>query len=488
MQASPLLVFMLALAPSVAAQELANVIFLEPLGKVDTSHAEVRGVTPLYHRAADPAKYRPWLENESARRALRLYRAGYEIAHPGAGTPNYYVALVPDGNHASVGFKLQDTDKVEEFGKQAYILLDPSPAQFESTLLHETGHVVMAMLAGGRQLDGNDLSAIPHTTAALSDRGTAFSEGFAIHLETLAAHLNHDSPTLQQFHRTRVRFGEGPFKEIEYFHHSSDLATFSQSVARYLDVRDNNFAFEPAYQRPDYLRVQMEKARDFASLRSANQLLQSEGFYASFFFLWVMRGASVAPEAEIEERERRVLVAMHSMFAEDNWEPSSPWLVRFVMAYMKQFPEEKAAMADALNDLSHGVFVDADATRLWKAHYLAALSLDQKGMNVGGITERRKKWRDALLEDPRVLLSQVGPEIACKLPGSKVSLVAFGEDMPVVFDINTAPAGILRLVPGIGESEVAGWIEQRAKKPFASIEDFKVRAGLRAPTLAALQF
>jgi len=488
MRLSSTLFFVLAMAPSAPAQELANVIFLEPIGKVDTNRAEVRGVTPLYHRAAEPAKYRPWLENESARRALRLYRAGYEIAHPGADTPDYYVALVPGGNHASVGFKLQDGDKVEEHATQSYILLDPQPDRFDSTLLHETGHVVMAMLAGGRQLDGNDVSAIPHTTAALSDRGTAFSEGFAIHLETLAAHLNHDTRTLQQFHRSQVRFGEGPFKEAEYFHQSSDLATFSQSVARYLDVRDNNFAFEPAYQGPDYLRVQMEKARDFASLRSANQLLQSEGFYASFFFLWVMRGTSVPSETEIEERERHVLVAMRSMFAGDNWEPSSPWLVRFVTAYMKQFSEEKAAMADALNDLSHGVFVDADAARLWKAHYLAALTLDQKNMNIAGLTEQRKKWRDAVLADPRVLLSQVGPEIPCKLPGTKVSLAAFGEDSPVVFDINTAPAGILRLVPGIGESEVAGWIEQLAKKPFASVDDFKGRAGLRAPTLAALQF
>ena len=55
-------------------------------------------------------------------------------------------------------------------------------------------------------------------------------------------------------------------------------------------------------------------------------------------------------------------------------------------------------------------------------------------------------------------------------------------------DLNTAPAGILRLVPGITESEVAGWIEQRGKKPFASAEDFKARAGLRPGTLAALKF
>jgi DNA uptake protein ComE-like DNA-binding protein len=155
---------------------------------------------------------------------------------------------------------------------------------------------------------------------------------------------------------------------------------------------------------------------------------------------------------------------------------------------MKQFPEEKAAMADAINDLSHGVFVDADAARLWKEHYLATLILDQNNMNITGITAARKKWREAVVADPQVLYSQLGPEIACTVPGTKVRIVAFGEASPVLFDLNTAPAGILRIVPGISEAEVTGWMEQRGKKPFASVEDFKARGGLRPATLAALKF
>ena len=69
------LLLALALAPLSAGawgQNLANAIFLEPVGKIDTRGAEVRESMPLYHRAADPAKYTPWLENESAKRALRL--------------------------------------------------------------------------------------------------------------------------------------------------------------------------------------------------------------------------------------------------------------------------------------------------------------------------------------------------------------------------------------------------------------------------------
>jgi hypothetical protein len=467
------------------AQDLANVIFLEPIDKVETASAEIAAKMPRYRKAADQAKYSPWLHNASAERALRLYRTAWEIDHAGGGTPDYYVALVPGGNHATVGFQLQTGDKIEDLPRQAYILLDADPELFETTLLHETGHVVMDMLAGGRRLDGNELAAIPHSTAAITDRTTAFSEGYAIHLETIAAHLNRDAYTRGRFHREQVLFGEGPWRTSEYFHQSADLASFSQNVARYLDVRDNNFAFESAFQGPDYLRVQLEKARDFATLRDADQLLQSEGFYASFFFLWTMRGASVPAESVIAGREKQIMTAMKAMFAAGGSDISSPWLVRLVVQYMKSFPDEKAALADALNDLSHGVFVDPGAAALWRDHYLATLRLDQKNMNQQGIAAARKKWRELVLADPQVLNSLLGPEIPCSVPGTKVRLEAFGEDSPVQFDVNTVQSAIMRMVLGITAEEVSNWMSRR---PFAGVEDFKRRAGLREATLAGLKF
>jgi hypothetical protein len=63
------------LLSTAGAQDLANVIFLESSGKIDTQHAEIAEKMPLYRKAADPSKYSPWLRNESAERALRLYRA-----------------------------------------------------------------------------------------------------------------------------------------------------------------------------------------------------------------------------------------------------------------------------------------------------------------------------------------------------------------------------------------------------------------------------
>jgi hypothetical protein len=458
-----------------SAQMPVHVIFLEPVSALDTRGAEIQAENPVYRRVSDVTRYTPWLDNAAAARAFRLYRDACEIAHPGGGTPDYYVALVKGGNHAATDFRLQNGSKLEEHPRQPYILLDADPSRFGDTLLHETGHMAMAMLAGGRRVGGDQMAAIPHSTAALSDRGTAYSEGYAIHLETLQAHLDPSQAVRRQYHRGMVLFGDNDFHNTEYFHHSVDLTSYSQSVARYFEVRENNFAFEGAFQGPDYLRVQLEKPRDFATLRDPNQLLQSEGYYASFFFLWVMRGASPPAAAEIDRRERQLMQAMHAAFQADPTLESAPWLVRLVKQYIKLFPDEKSAIVDTLNETSHGVFVDKEAASMWRQHYLGALAIDRDKLNIAGIMAARKKWRDLVVADPAVLESRLGPEIACAVPSVKVRIAAFGEDLPLLFDANTAQPGVLRLVPGITETEVRMWIAGRPYKSKEALGDLARR-------------
>src|SRR5579871_71991 len=134
-----------------------QVVFLEPVEKINTRGAEITAKMPVYRKVAAPARFEKWLHNESAERALRLYRAAWDIAHPGGGTPTYYIALVEGGNHASVGFRLENG---EEHAREAYILLDADVSRFDTTLLHETGHMAMETLAGGRQLDDQQVSSI----------------------------------------------------------------------------------------------------------------------------------------------------------------------------------------------------------------------------------------------------------------------------------------------------------------------------------------
>jgi hypothetical protein len=483
------LIWMCLMASCAAAAELPglpHVVFLKPAGKLNTASAEIRENMPLYRRVADASKYERWLRNESAERALRLYAQAARIAAPGPNVPDYYVALVKGGNHAAVGFRLETPAGVKEHPHTPYILLDADPELFETTLYHETGHVAMDMLAGGRRLDGLEVASIPHSTAALSDRTTAFSEGYAIHMETLAAHLARGEGLRWRYQHHSVRFGDAPYRQNEYYRDASDLTTFSQSLARYYEVRENHFAFESAFREPDYLRVQLDKARDFATLRDANQLLQSEGFYASFFFLFAVRGADLPSEETVAEREERMLRAMAAMFSAVKTDISTPWLLELVTQYMRLYPEERAEIVDALNDLSHGVFVSPSAAALWREHYLASLRLDLDHLNRDAINAARKRWREQVLADPHVLFSRIGPEIVCTVPAVTVRLVAFGEDAPLRFDVNTVQEGVLRLVPGIAGDEVARIAAERAKAAFASADDFRRRAALRPATLVGL--
>jgi len=396
--------------------------------------------------------------------------------------------MVPGGNHADVGFALSNASGEEmAFPNSTYIKLDPDPAVFKTTLLHETGHMVLALLNGGKKIPQKGIASIPHTTAALTDRGTAFDEGFAIHLETLAAHFLKDPEIQSRYNHQTFQVGV-PLLLGEYHRTAGDLLSYSQTATRYFEVRENYFAFAPAFKGADYFRTQMEKSRDFSELRDANQLLQSEGFYASFFFSQLVRGNHPLFDDVVSGRQNKMLEVLADVFRETPPDDDSPYLVRFIERYLTKYPEEGKEVLDTFLDLSHGVFVDRKATKLWHDHYLAALRMDLAEKNNEAIESARQNWREQVLADPKILYSHLGPEIPAEAPGTSILLIAFEEAAPLSFDVNTAEEGVLLCIPGVTDSEVRTWITQRHSKPFADVADFKARSGLGVAVLKELQF
>lgn len=469
--------------PNGGAARDVRVVYIEPLEK---SEADV------YRIVADPGRikmYNGWLANESARMALDFFGRAWALTSEGrrGEPPVYYVALLPGGNYGAVGFRLLDEPHPTDHARTSFIKLAPEDWAFSTTFLHETGHVVLSMLNRGSTIPKRPIAAISHTTAALTDRGTAFDEGFAIHLETLAAHIGSEPYFKERYKHGRFLFG-APDMLGEYHRHAADLMSFSQTIARYYEVRENNFAFSPAFKGPDYLRVQLEKSRDFASLRDANQLLQSEGFYASFFFGVLMRGKSVPSAAVIHERQDKILAALSDMLGSGTRSAEDPFLQLFVEAYIRKFPAEASELIDVLLDLSHGVFVDKQAPALWRGHYLGALRLDLAERNNKEIEDARRAWRVRVAKDPKALYSNLGPQIRASVSGVSVTLVAFEDTSPLSFDVNTAEEGIMRMIPGINEAEVASWLLTRSDRPFANREDFERRAGLTRESLDKLSF
>lgn len=242
-------------ASEVAGQSI-QVVFMEA-----ASRGGIR-TDSVYRLVTDPGRlalYRRWMDNESARFALRLYAEARTVAlkqgRSAVQPDGYYVALVPGGNHASVGFRVESGSDTTAYPQAAYILLDPEDWRFATTLLHETGHMVLRILAGGRELPQRSLSSIAHSTAALTDRTTAFDEGFAIHLETIVAQIATEPWLVNRYRHGQFLFGDQPGSLSEYYRQTADLLTFSQTVGRYALVRDNQFAFEPAQNGLDYFRA-----------------------------------------------------------------------------------------------------------------------------------------------------------------------------------------------------------------------------------------
>ena len=400
------------------AHDLAvDVIFMVP------HQGEGATPRPTYRQIDDTGQlntYRAWLDNEAAELGLELYRLAFEVMQERGEvdevTP-YHIALVPGGNHAAAGFDLVGADGRQHHPNEAYVKLAPTPDEFAMTLCHETGHVVLSILANGQELPVRPIASIPHTTAALTDRCTAFNEGFSIHLETLAAHRA-QAPVLRGFyHHENLDFHSDQLRTRELHRPASDLATFAQTRARYESVRDNCYAFAGAFRGADYLRAQLDPSRDQADLRDANQLLQSEGFYATFFFSWIARGGAPPTVKTLSTRLPKVLHALAELFVAETIDEDTPYLLHFIEAYAALYPDELSEIADVFLDLTRGVFIDGDAPGLWRDHYLAALRLDVNTFRNGPLHARRSDWHRQILENTDVLYDRIGPPLPCEVSG-----------------------------------------------------------------------
>lgn len=479
------LVATILLAAGPAAGQGPPFLFVEP------DLAAPAGPLPAFRPVADPARLerlRGWSGNEAALFAAEAYRLAWlAVRSPDAAPAPERLVVAVESESASTGtsFRLRDGDVWQEWPLAPYLRLGEDAGRFATVLLHETGHACLILVAEGRPLPGRTISPIPHAVTALTDRTTAFSEGFAIALEAVLAQRAVAPALRSLFHHDEMVFGVTSRMQGEYFRPSAQLAAYAQPQARFQDVRDNTFAFASAVRSPDYLRVQLDPARDLATLRDANQLMQSEGYAASVFYALVMRGSK--PDAEaVRARLGSLLQATREVVRRPDLGPDTPLLLEVVLALARRVPTQRREVLAVLLDSSRGVLVDRDAAPMWRRHYLAALRQDLDRLELDTINAARGRWLAAVLADPAVLSSRLGPQIPCAVEAVTVGLPGMGVDAPLRFDVNTAEEAVLLVIPGISETEVATWLAQRQRDPFASSRDFRARVPLRPEVAAQL--
>ena len=463
--------------------------------KTNNNPCDIIYITPvkpdLYKQVTDKQlikKYNHWLANDAAKHALGFYKDAWQISHPDAHSRTqapFYIALVPGGNNTALGFSLENNGGVSVKSHMPYIKLDPDPSIFTHVLLHETGHMILMLLNGGNQLPVSQIASIPHSTAAITDRTTAFDEGFAIHFETYLTLFTNDKNLRELYEAKQLNFGVKGIKE-EYLRQVADIVTFSQTRSRYYDVLNNNFSFTSAFKDQGYLRTQLDKSRDFSSLRNPDQLLQSEGFYASFFISIIAGGQKQYLPSVAQPEYHYLFKCIYAMFKQFPPSADSPYLLELTEIMARQNQQQAKRAILILNDLSHGVFIDPDAAAVWKSIYTAAINMDLSYIKNAEDEKVRNAWNNKVLAQPSVLYAFIHKPVVCSVPKVNITLIALEDSSKLSFDLNTVEEGVIKLVPDITPAEVNNFMLERSHRAFENYADFEKRCNWSKETLNEL--
>jgi hypothetical protein len=456
-------------AKAPAPEPVVELVFMEaPAGAAKPK----RGQRRTWRRIGDQARIarlQRLTDNEPARFARALWALAWELSEQ-TGRPRLHIAVEKGGNYAREGFELIAEDGSKKVLSSPYLILAENPASMRTTFLHESGHAIHALLLGGRgRGHGQPAASIPHSTAAITDRRTAFNEGLAIHLETVNAHCSRDPLTRSQYDRGTLHHGrqKRPLR-AEYYAPVKDMLTYAQTFARYQHVRDGLYAFAAAPASKSYLRLQLTPARDRRRLRSPGELVASEGFVASVFFQLVA-GSGCKSLMELVPRYRHVLLALQASETVAGPLDEIP-LLDFVHTFGPR-------AVTVFLDLSRGVTLDAGAAALWRQVYDTAVHLDIANLKktLARAEAARRRWQKQATTSPLALRKRIGPVVVVQVPSVKVGVAMFGK-APLIFDVNAVSPAILRTIPALTDAVVENLTAERERAPFRDRADFTRRA------------
>jgi DNA uptake protein ComE-like DNA-binding protein len=494
------------------ASPLPEVAILEALGDRREGDLPVVREVPRSDPRRSPidrALERPFLRwvlargADAARRARARCTDGAAACDERYAHPPYFV-LRDAGNEPRRGLAFEHAGGADSGVTTVrrgvwYVEIDPA----ETAILgHEYGHVMMFEALGG------DLptppKVLPHTTSAITDTLTAFTEGWAIHFETLAGDQDDDPALHRRTHRDAFPTG-APDKRDDTLLPVRDLMTYAQGYRRYECVKESCFAFLPrvrealvAGARPtpaDVVDRWTDSTYDPARLRSLEQMVASEGVVAALFYRLATSQSGEVPLAVGSLPDAARYSSYFDVFPRlsDEIFADTPPVFAFLELLLERAadPAERRRIARTALEVLHYTPVIPDAPRLYAELHAAGHRMDVAAFHAlqDALVARMVDGVERLIAHPEILRHVAKPPLWIENRAFTMTIPALEVDaQPLLFDLNTAVPETLMTLPGVEYAEATALLVARAKHGgFRDLEELAAIPRVRPETLRALR-
>ena len=427
-------------------------------------------------------------------------------------TEPLYICLMKGGNRPKQGFYLQTDGQTIPKTQCYYIEMPPVPFLFECIFAHENGHLIDAYLMD--VVFGYHPQRPVHTTPAVTDFRTAFSEGWGNHFETMTvnATVSHD---VKKSYTLDDRKGQ------YYFTHLQDVWSLSNHFKRYSWIKQNLFAFKRQSRLRDGLTGE-EKVKNFyynwmnysflgGELKNIQQMLSCEGVCATIFYRMATDEdlqnryrdkAFYRPfTGEVENRDiRKVISPQENIYLKMNFAKyqqfqeyrqtsqvtSGPLMLDFILKYVELFPEDADDVLLLFAESTYLTSVWPDALRFYRdADAVAHLTMYDRNLLTASIKAMMTRLKSTMAEikvKPYLIARGVGP--ALWIENDRFIITMMGHEFHLSINLNAAEDFELMTLPGVTHKQVQKLIEYRdGRGYFRTLLDVK-----RADALTAGQY
>ena len=411
--------------------------------------------------------------------ALALDALAAEIAGKPDSGISWLMLSQEDGGYARWGFWL------DEDGQRRYIdepmvdlVVDAdsvADGSFEEIFAHELGHVMLRRLLP--LPDG--YSRTPHHSFSTTDQPTAFDEGYATHFQALARQHTRNAQLRAQ------DMGVSARTYVPLWQSNLDRAY------RIDGVRHNWFVHRQVPLPGDGGAADALERRELSTLfdrehvKSAPQMLASEGAVATFFYRWL--GAGDGTPAALRTRYAPLFNGLKAMRG-DTLTADTPLLPALASTLVRTAPDAGKRLAQVLVETSYGALASPALAAQSEALARIGRSGDGKAFVPALKAARQAMAAEvaAVQAHPEKLAAQAGPALWLKHP---TRTLATGEQpAPLFIDLNTAEAEHLATLPGLAPATVHKALASRRQDGnFRSLQEFARRAGLADTQRKALE-